>query len=94
MILLIWGTGFFKSAVNSMGGVELSLPGLDKMIAKMPPVAPGPTPEAATFLLHLAVIHGHRHVYRSRTFRLCHGLHSVGDAENLRQDNKTLRLFA
>ncbi len=49
VILLVWGTGYFKSAVNSWATWNYPVPGLDKMIAKMPPVAPGPTPEAATF---------------------------------------------
>lgn len=48
-VLLIWGTGMFKSAVNSWAVWNYPVPGLDKMIAKMPPVAPAPTPEGATF---------------------------------------------
>jgi lactate permease len=47
--LLIWGTGWFKSAVNSWAVWNYPVPGLDKMIAKMPPVAAAPTPEGATF---------------------------------------------
>lgn len=49
IILLIWGTGWFKTAVNSWATWNFAVPGLDKMILRMPPVAPGPTPEAATF---------------------------------------------
>ncbi|TDK35526.1 L-lactate permease [Rhizobium deserti] len=48
-VLLIWGTGWFKSAVNSWAVWNYPVPGLDKMIAKMPPVAAAPTPEGATF---------------------------------------------
>lgn len=48
-VLLIWGTGMFKSVVNSWAVWNYPVPGLDKMIAKMPPVAAAPTPEGATF---------------------------------------------
>lgn len=48
-VLLIWGTGWFKSLVNPWATWSYPVPGLDKMISKMPPVAAEATPEAATF---------------------------------------------
>lgn len=48
-VLLVWGTGWFKSAVNSWAIWSYPVPGLDKMISKMPPVAAAATPESATF---------------------------------------------
>jgi lactate permease len=49
VILLIWGTGWFKALVNPIFSWNYDVPGLDKMINKVPPVVPQPTPERATF---------------------------------------------
>ncbi len=49
-ILLIWGTGWFKNAVNPIFSWNYDVPGLDKAIAKVAPVDPQPTPERAQFL--------------------------------------------
>lgn len=49
-ILLIWGTGWFKSAVNPIFSWNYDVPGLDKAIAKVAPVVAQPTPERAQFL--------------------------------------------
>jgi len=48
-VLLIWGTGWFKAAVNPIFTWNYSVPGLHNLINKVPPVAARPTPEAATF---------------------------------------------
>lgn len=48
-ILLIWGTGWFKSHVNTWAIWNYPVPGLDKAITKVAPVAAQPTPEAAVF---------------------------------------------
>jgi len=50
VILLIWGTGWFKNAVNPIFSWNYDVPGLDKTIAKVAPVVPQPTPERAQFL--------------------------------------------
>jgi len=50
VILLIWGTGWFKNAVNPIFSYNYDIPGLDKAIAKVAPVVPKPTPERAQFL--------------------------------------------
>ncbi len=49
-ILLIWGTGWFKNAVNPIFSWNYDVPGLDKEILKVAPVVPKPTPERAQFL--------------------------------------------
>jgi lactate permease len=49
VVLLIWGTDRFKKAVNPFATFAYSVPNLDKLINKMPPVVPHPTPEAAVF---------------------------------------------
>jgi len=48
-VLLIWGTGWFKSAVNPIFTWNYQVPGLHNMINKVAPVAARPTPEAAVF---------------------------------------------
>jgi len=50
VILLIWGTGWFKSAVNPIFSWNYDVPGLDRLINKVAPVVPAPTPERAQFL--------------------------------------------
>ncbi len=50
VVLLIWGTGWFKNAVNPIFSWNYDVPGLDKAIAKVAPVVPQPTPERAQFL--------------------------------------------
>ncbi len=48
-VLLIWGTGWFKSLVNPYTTWNYPVPDLHNMIDKVPPVAARPTPEAAVF---------------------------------------------
>ncbi|MBP0494522.1 L-lactate permease [Pararoseomonas indoligenes] len=49
VILLVWGTGWFKGAVNPWATWNYPVPELHNMIAKVAPVAPRPTPEGAVF---------------------------------------------
>jgi lactate permease len=48
-ILLVWGTGWFKAAVNPIFTWNYHVAGLDNLINKVPPVVAKPTPEAAVF---------------------------------------------
>jgi lactate permease len=48
-ILLVWGTGWFKAAVNPTFTWNYAVPELHNMINKVAPVVPKPTPEAAVF---------------------------------------------
>jgi lactate permease len=48
-VLLIWGTGWFKAAVNPWATWNYPVPDLHNMINKVPPVAARPTPEGAVF---------------------------------------------
>jgi len=48
-ILLVWGTGWFKAAVNPHFTWNYAVPGLHNMIDKVPPVVAKPTPEGAVF---------------------------------------------
>jgi len=48
-ILLVWGTGWFKAAVNPIFTWNYPVPELHNMINKVAPVVPKPTPEGAIF---------------------------------------------
>src|SRR6266540_108619 len=47
VVMLIWGSGWFKNWANSIFVWKYQVPELHNMINKMPPVAAKPTPEAA-----------------------------------------------
>src|SRR5215216_2314568 len=49
VVMLIWGSGWFKNWADSIFTWNYSVPELHNMINKMPPVAAKPTPEAALF---------------------------------------------
>src|SRR4051812_20897726 len=49
IVLLVWGTGWFKSAVNPFTTWNYPVPELHNMINKVQPVAAKPTPEGAVF---------------------------------------------
>ena len=49
IVMLIWGSGMFKTWANSIFVWNYPIPELDKMIASVPPVAAKPTPQAAVF---------------------------------------------
>ncbi|MBN9000711.1 MAG: L-lactate permease, partial [Rhizobiales bacterium] len=48
-VLLIWGTGWFKAAVNPIFTWNYAVPELHHMINKVAPIVAKPTPEAAVF---------------------------------------------
>jgi lactate permease len=49
IVMLIWGTGAFKTWANSIFTWNYPVPELHNMINKVPPVAAKPTPEGAVF---------------------------------------------
>jgi lactate permease len=49
IVMLIWGSGAFKSWANSIFTWNYPVPELHNMINKVPPVAAKPTPEGAVF---------------------------------------------
>jgi lactate permease len=52
VIVFAWGTPQVKSFLNGISAPNLPMPGLDKMVLRMPPVVPKPTAEAAAFLFN------------------------------------------
>ena len=49
IILLVWGTNWFKGQVNPWATWNYAVPGLDKAISKVAPIVATPTPEGAVF---------------------------------------------
>lgn len=49
VFVFVWGTPFFKKAIDSIWSWKYAIPGLDKMVMKMPPVAKEPFVEAAVY---------------------------------------------
>jgi lactate permease len=49
IVMLVWGSGWFKGWANAHFYYNYPVPELDKLINKMPPVAAKPTPEGAVF---------------------------------------------
>src|SRR5579859_1346059 len=49
IVMLIWGSGWFKTWANSIFTWSYPVPELHNMINKVPPVAAKPTPEGAVF---------------------------------------------
>jgi lactate permease len=49
VILLLWGTNWFKGIVNPVATWNFPVPDLHNLINKVPPVAAKPTPEGAVF---------------------------------------------
>jgi len=49
IVLLVWGTGWFKSLVNPIFTLNYPVAGLHNVIQKVPPVVAKPTPEGAVF---------------------------------------------
>src|SRR5690242_17426788 len=48
-VLLVWGTNWFKAAVNPYATWSYAVPDLHNLINKVPPVVSKPTPEGAVF---------------------------------------------
>jgi lactate permease len=49
VVLLVWGTGWFKAAVNPIFTLNYPVDGLHNLINKVPPVVAKPTKEGAVF---------------------------------------------
>ncbi len=58
VFVFIWGTPFFKKAIDAIWSWKYSIPGLDKMIMKMPPVAKEPFLEGAVFNFNILSMAG------------------------------------
>jgi lactate permease len=50
VVLGLWATGWWKNLVNPLFSPTYHVPGLDKLIHRVPPIVPAPTDEAAAFV--------------------------------------------
>src|ERR1700719_5075310 len=51
--VFLWGIPQFKAFLDALFNPKLSIPGLDKMVLRGPPLVPEPRPEAAVYTLSL-----------------------------------------
>ncbi|VVB47880.1 L-lactate permease [Beijerinckiaceae bacterium RH AL1] len=58
VVVFTWGTETFKKAVDAIYLPQYHVPGLDKLIQKMPPAVPKPTLEAAVFKFNILSMTG------------------------------------
>ncbi len=49
VIVFAWGTPQVKTLLNHLSAPNFPMPGLDKLVSRVPPVVPTPTPEGAVF---------------------------------------------
>jgi lactate permease len=49
VFVFVWGIPQFKASMDGLFGPKFPVPGLDKLVQKMPPVVAKPTPDAAVY---------------------------------------------
>ena len=58
VFVLVWGSVWFKTAVDPMYGPKIQISGLHEMIEKVPPVVPAAAKEAAEFKFNILTMTG------------------------------------
>lgn len=58
VFVFVWGIPVFKKMMDGLWAWQFAIPGLDKMIMKMPPVAKSPLPEAAVYSFNVLSMAG------------------------------------
>jgi lactate permease len=51
IVVFAWGTPQVKAFLNGLSAPSFAIPGLDKLVARVPPVVAKPTPEPAVYVL-------------------------------------------
>lgn len=52
IVVFLWGLPAIKAALDHLSAPRFAIGGLDKLVLRMPPVVPKPTPEPAVFLFN------------------------------------------
>jgi lactate permease len=91
IVMLIWGSGAFKSWANGIFTWNYAVPDLHQMINKMPPVAAKPTPEGAVFAFTYLSFTGTGMLIAAIISGLLMG---VGPGRLLAEYGRTIRLCA
>ncbi len=95
VVMLIWGTGWFKTCGEPDLHLELSMfPSCDNMINKVPPVAAKPTPEGAVFVFTYLSFTGTGMLIAAIISGFLMGLSPGKMVGNYGRTIKLLRLFA
>jgi lactate permease len=58
VFVFVWGTPVFKKMMDALWAWKYAIPGLDKLVVKMPPVVSTPAPEAAVFVFNVLSMAG------------------------------------
>jgi lactate permease len=58
LFVFVWGTPVFKKMMDALWAWKYAIPGLDKLVVKMPPVVSTPAPEAAVFVFNVLSMAG------------------------------------
>ena len=77
VVVFTWGTETFKKVVDALYLPQYHVPGLDKLVQKMPPAVPKPTLEAAVFKFNILSDDRHRNPGRGDHRRHHHRLQSA-----------------
>ena len=93
-ILLIWGTGWFKAAVNPIFTWNYPVPELHNMINKVAPVVPTPTKEGAVFAFTYLSFTGTGMLIAAIIAGSHHGTVAGQDRQRIRTHHQTVRVFA
>ena len=86
VFVFLWGIPQFKAFLDGLFNPKLSVPGLDKLVLRVPPLVPEPRPEPAVLCFESIV--GHRHGYPrgGNSRRVSHGLFALRSCANLLAD--------
>ena len=58
IIIFVWGIPRVKAFLDGIFGLKLPVPGLDKLVSRVPPVVPAPTPERAVYAFNALTFTG------------------------------------
>ncbi|SAL20269.1 L-lactate permease [Caballeronia humi] len=58
VFVFAWGTPQFRKAADALWSLKYAIPGLDKLVVRMPPVVPEPVHEAAVFSFNILSMAG------------------------------------
>ena len=94
VVMLVWGSGWFKTWANSIFTWNYPVPELHNMINKVPPVAAKPTPEGAVFGFTYLSFTGTGMLIAAIISGFLAGLFASQDDRGVWPHHQTLRDFA
>jgi len=73
MFVTLWGAPKYGAWVDGLSTIRLHVPGLDRVVSRMPPAVPKAAAEPAVFVFNWISATGRRHFSRCSARRLRHG---------------------